>query len=24
MATIDYPLPHPKAEPGEFSFSESV
>jgi cytochrome c oxidase subunit 1 len=24
MATIDYPLQHPKVEPGEFSFSESV
>jgi cytochrome c oxidase subunit I len=24
MATVDYPLPHPKAEPGEFSFSESL
>lgn len=24
MATIDYPLQHPKAESGEFSFSESL
>ena len=24
MATIDYPLEHPKAEPAEFSFSESL
>jgi cytochrome c oxidase subunit 1 len=24
MATIDYPLQRPKAEPGEFSFSETV
>ena len=23
MATIDYPLQHPKVEPGEFSFSET-